>query len=291
MPQSLGFAALILVTLIWGTTFVVIKDVLGSVSVPVLLALRFSLAGLLLVWVRPKTKSLRAGLILGVLIFLGYATQSIGLVTTTASKSGFITGLSVILTPLLAGLWLRERVTTKIIVACLVALAGLGFLSIRGEGAFGGLNSGDVWTLGTAFAYALYIIYLGEVARHHGIWELSALQIWLVALFAWVWAAPDLSAVTQIDLSSFLKIAYLAVFPTVVTSALQTWGQRSVSASVAALIFVLEPVFAATFAYIILGESLGPVGLVGAGLVVSAMVLSQLRLGPRPTTVHHQQAD
>ena len=243
----------------------VIKNVLETVSVPVLLALRFGLASVALFWVRPKRSSLAPGLFLGVLIFIGYATQSVGLVFTTASKSGFITGLSVILTPLVAGLWLRERISLKIALACTVALIGLGFLTVGTDGGLGGVNVGDIWTLGTALAYALYIVYLGEVAKHYGVWELSALQIWTVAGFAWLWAAPDLGALREVDVSSLLKIGYLALFPTILTSALQAWGQRTVSASVAALIFVLEPVFAASFAYVLLGEKTWTEWIGGSG--------------------------
>ena len=281
MPRSLGVLTLVLITLIWGTTFVIVKETVATLSPALLLALRFSVAALLFVWVRPSRKALVPGLILGVLSFLGFATQTIGLVSTTASKAAFITGLSVILTPLFSALWFRYRgfqhsVPVRAHLAAAVALVGLGLMSLTGAQ---GVTAGDVWILGTAVFYAFYIIYLGEVAPKYGVLELSALQFWLMALLAWAWALPQLGQLESLSAGSVGSIVYLGVLATALVSVLQVRAQRVVSAHVAALIFVLEPVFAALFAYLLLGERLGVWGWVGAGLVGVAMLLSELRLG------------
>ena len=293
MPRRAGIFTLVLITIVWGTTFVIVKETVTTVSPALLLALRFTVAALLLAWVRPSRKALVPGLILGVLSFLGFATQTIGLVSTTASKAAFITGLSVILTPLFSALYfrygglrhsephrreLRHSVPARAYLTAAVALVGLGLMSLTGAQ---GVTAGDVWILGTAVFYAFYIIYLGEVAPKHGALELSAVQFWPMALLAWVWAAPQLGQLGSLSAGSVWSIVYLGAVATALVSVFQVRAQRVVSAHVAALIFVLEPVFAALFAYLLLGERLGVWGWVGAGLVGVAMLLSELRLGKK----------
>lgn len=284
-------ATLILITLIWGSTFVIVKETVASVPPALLLALRFSVAALLFAWVRPSRAALLPGLILGLLSLAGFASQTLGLVSTSASKAAFITGLSVILTPLFSALWFRHSVPARAYLAALVALLGLGLMSFSGPL---GVTTGDLWVLGTAVFYAFYIIYLGEVAPKYGALELSAVQFWPMAVLAWFWALPQLGQLNSLSASSAWSILYLGAVATALVSVLQVRAQRVVSAHVAALIFVLEPVFAALFAYLLLGESLGVWGWLGAGLVGVAMLLSELRLGegkpgglePTPPTPH-----
>ena len=271
---------LIVITIIWGSTFVIVKETVASVPPPLLLALRFSVAALLFAWVRPSRKAVKPGLILGVLSFAGFATQTVGLVSTTASKAAFITGLSVILTPLFSALWFRQSVPARAFGAAAVALAGLGLMSLTGPV---GVTAGDLWVLGTAVFYALYILYLAEVAPKYGALELSALQFWPMALLAWLWALPQLGQITTLSAGSVGSIVYLGAVATAFVSVLQVRAQRVVSASVAALVFVLEPVFAAAFAYLLLGESLGVWGWVGAGLIGVAMLLSELKAAETET--------
>lgn len=274
LRSTLGFVTLVFITLIWGSTFVVVKETLATVSPSLLLALRFSLAAVLLAWVRPSRAALVPGLILGMLSFLSFATQTIGLVSTTASKAAFITGLSVILTPLISALWFRHSVPLRAYLAAGVALAGLALMSFTGVQ---GVTAGDLWILGTAIFYALYIIYLGEVAHKHGALELSAVQFWPMALLSWLWALPQLGQMGSLSSNTLLSILYLGTVATALVSVLQVRAQRVVSAHVTALVFILEPVFAALFAYLLLGESLGLWGWVGAGFIGVAMPMSELR--------------
>lgn len=274
MSPLLSVLLLVLVTVIWGTTFAVVKETLTTVSVPLLLALRFSLASLLLGWVRPARKTFGPSLVLGGLLFAGFATQTLGLSLTTASKAAFITGLSVILTPILGALWFRQRVPPRGFVGAGLAVAGLGLLTLGGEA---GLNVGDLWVLGTAVFYALYIIYLGEVTRQHDPLALSAMQLWPVTVLCWLWALPEVGAVADVQPSALIAIVYLAVAATALTTWLQTVAQRVVPAYAAALIFALEPVFAALFAYLLLAETLSAQGWLGGALVVLAMVVAEFR--------------
>lgn len=275
MSQRLGILTLIGITVIWGTTFVIVKDLLTALSVPLLLTLRFSVAGLLLAGARPKATSLRAGFILGVLVLVGYATQTIGLQFTSASNSAFITGFSVILTPVLGAWFFRQRLGLRVYLACLIALIGLALMTLSD---LERINIGDIWTLATAISYALYILYLGQVAHRHSALGLSALQIWLVALVGWFWLLPTVGELRSVTPAMLAQIIYLAAFPTVLTSFLQAKAQRVVPAHLAALIFVLEPVFAGVFAYLLLGERLGTPELTGAALVLVAMTMSQWRM-------------
>lgn len=272
-----GVLLLVLVTFIWGSTFAVIKEAIQIVPVPILLALRFSFAALVLLWVKPERKTLVPGLVLGVLSFAGYATQTIGMLTTSASKAAFITGLSVILTPIVGAIWLRQKIPVRAWLAAFLALVGLGLMTLN---PYEGLVIGDVWVLGTALAYALYIVYLGEIAAYHKPVVLTSLQIIVVALLSWGWAVPDLHTLKHLGETEIYALLYLAVFATVLVLWLQTLAQRVVPAYTAALIFALEPVFAAVFAYCMLGEMLSPQGWLGGALVVTAMILGELRCSP-----------
>lgn len=280
MPFPLGVAVLVLITLVWGTTFAVVKEALLDIPAPLLLALRFGVAALLLVWVKPQRRALLPGVVLGLLGFAGFATQTLGLEVTTASKAAFITALSVILTPLASAFWFRNRVPPKAFFAGALALLGLGLMtltSVEGVSGSGGINTGDLWILGTALAYALYIVYLGEVAREHSALVLASVQLWVMAGLAWFWALPELGALREVAPETLLAILYLGIIATALVAVMQAWAQRVVPAYLAALIFVLEPVFAALFAYLMLGEALGVVGWLGGGLVVLAMLISEVR--------------
>jgi drug/metabolite transporter (DMT)-like permease len=287
LSPRLGLVFLIVITLIWGSTFVVVKETLATLSPALLLALRFSVAALLLVWVPLPRSVWRAGLILGGLSFVGFATQTVGMTMTTASKAAFITGFSVVLTPLVSALWFRLRVPARAYLAALTALAGLGLMTLTGPV---GVSAGDFWVLATALAYALYIVYTGEVAQRHGALALSAAQLWPMAALAWVWAWPQVGELQEVTFGAGLSVVYLAAIATALVAVMQIAAQRVVAAHVAALVFVLEPVFAAGFAYLLLGESLGLWGWVGGALVGAAMLLSELKLGKGRTPAHATDA-
>lgn len=276
VPFPLGVAVLVLVTVIWGTTFVVVKETLEVLPVPLLLALRFSAALLLFVWVPLRRKALKPAMLLGLIAFGAFAAQTIGLSITTASKAAFITGLSVILTPMVSAVWFRNRIPPRAWASAGVALVGLALMTLWGE-RVGGLNAGDLWVLVTALGYALYVVYLGEAVERAPALPMAAWQHLPMALLAWAWAWPHAGMLPEVPLTAYAAVGYLAVVATAGVAVLQTYAQKVVPAYLAALIFVLEPVFAAVFAYWLLGERLGPVGWVGAALVLVAMTLAELR--------------
>lgn len=276
MPFPVGVAVLVLITLLWGTTFVVIKETLTVVPVPLFLALRFTMALAFFVWVPLPRGAVRPAMVLGLLSFAGFGTQTLGLALTTASKAAFITGLSVVLTPMVGAIWLRSRVPVRAWAAAFVALAGLGMMTLGGE-QIAGVNGGDLWVLATALAYALFIVYLGRVATTAPAMALAGWQHLPMAALAWLWAIPHLSELGSLPLAAWAGIFYLAAVCTALIAVLQTYAQRVVPPHLAALIFVLEPVFAAWFAFLLLGERLGLLGWLGGGLVVLAMALAEFR--------------
>lgn len=276
VSPAVGVISLVLVTVIWGTTFVVVKEALDTIPVALLLAVRFTLAALLLAWAKWDRRALVPALVLGLLSFAGFATQTAGLAITSASNAAFITGLSVILTPLVARVWLKRALSARVLLAASVALAGLGLMTLRNG--FAAVNAGDLLVLVTALTYAMYIVYLGEVAGKVRGTSLAMMQHLPMAALAWLWAAPEVGKLASVPIGTYLAILYLAVVATALVAVIQTYAQRVVPAHLAALIFVLEPVFAAGFAMLLIGERLGTLGWLGASLILVAMVLAEGRL-------------
>lgn len=274
VSTPVGLFLLLLVTLIWGTTFVVIKDALDVISPALLLALRFTAALLLMSWIKFDRKALKPALILGVLSFAGFAFQTVGIDLSSASNAAFITGLSVVLTPVVARLFWKQTTTPIVWIAAGIALLGLVIMTLR-DG-FGAVSIGDVLVLVTAVSYAFYIVYLGEIANDYKVSSIAMMQFLPMALLSWLWAIPDIHLIPTLPLSAWLAIIYLAAIATVAVTFFQIIGQRVVSASVASVVYTLEPVSAGLFAYFLLGEQLGTLGWIGGGIMVFAMLLTQL---------------
>jgi drug/metabolite transporter (DMT)-like permease len=281
--------ALAVCTLLWGSTFVVVKNSLDHSSVFVFLAMRFTLAGICMAISRPavfrvlQREEIFAGVRLGFFMFCGYAFQTAGLRYTTASNSGFITGSSVVLVPLILVLFWGKRVTLWVYFGTLAAAAGLYFLTVPLTGV-AHLNHGDVLTFFAAISYAVHIILVGEYARERSAAALSVLQVLACALLAWLtamgadairWQPMWFHSTTQL----WIGIAVCAVFATGVAFSLQLWAQQYTSPSHAAILFTLEPVFAVITSYLVLGERLGLRSLAGAGLVLAGILAAEL-LGP-----------
>jgi len=281
--------ALAFCTLLWGSTFVVVKNSLDDSSVLVFLALRFTLAGICMAAFRPQVfrvlqrDEIFAGVRLGFFMFCGYAFQTAGLRYTTASNSGFITGSSVVLVPLILALFWGKRVTWWVYFGTIAAAAGLYFLTVPATGV-AHLNRGDVLTFFAAMSYAVHIILVGDYAREHSAAALSVLQVLACALMAWLtafgahairWQPMRFHSTSQL----WMGIAVCAVLATAVAFSLQLWAQQFTTPSHAAIIFTLEPVFAAIASYLVLGERLGLRSIAGAGLVLAGILAAEL-LGP-----------
>jgi drug/metabolite transporter (DMT)-like permease len=315
--KLVGILALSVVTLIWGSTFVVIKGAVDSLAPGSLILARFSLAALALTplfALQARGRALWfAGLELGFYSWLAFTTQAFGLLFTSASRSAFITAVSVVLVPALA-IFVGRRPSVRIFLAALLALAGVALLGWDGAPP----NRGDAWTLVAALVYAVYVLRLERHAQRLDVRGLSLTQIWGVLPFALAWAlweagtgsactlagpagaATALAGATgagtglaqapamlyacwaEVPASAWRSVAYLALAATALTTSLQTLGQSRVSAFEAALIYTSEPVWAAIFAGFLLGERFGFGGWLGASLVILAMLLGQSGGRPKP---------
>ncbi len=268
-PRLAGALVLVLLTLIWGSSFAVIRGAVASFPPSLLVFLRFLVAALLFVpWLVRRRGWGLAGLELGFWLVLGYGTQAVGLATTTAGRSAFITALSVVLVPVFAGA-LGRAVPRRVWLGAALAFAGVGLLTYDGAPP----NRGDLWTLGTAVTYAILILRLEDYARRLSVGRLTLAQIFGVLAWSALWVAIDRPAPAAVP---WPAVVYLGVVATALATWLISLGQSRVSAAEAAVIYALEPVWAAIFAYLLLGEALGPRGLLGGGLVLAATLYSQL---------------
>ncbi len=266
-----GVWVLVLVTLLWGSTFVVVKGAIAQLHPAWLSCIRFLISAVCcLPWLKWQPLSLRIGLELGFWLVLGYGCQAIGLEFTSASRSAFITSLNAVILPLMLGL-MGHVVQRRLWGAVGLAVAGVGLLSHDGSPP----NLGDLWTLGTAVSYAIYIWRLEHYSHCLPSLSLAAAQIWGTTGFALLWALATPHAIPSWQSLDWGSLLYLSLLATALTVWLQTWGQRRVSAVEASILFALEPLWAALFAFVILGERFGLQGWLGAGLILSALLLSQ----------------
>ncbi len=276
-------AALILNTVIWGATFVVVKQALRDVSPVLFLALRFTLASVALLvlfrgsWSHPQNPrwSLMGGAIAGVFLFSGYAFQTIGLQFTTAPKSAFLTGLTSVITPLLAALLYRTRPGLAESGGVLMATAGMALMTLRG--ATPGMNRGDLLTLGCALCYALHILTLSRYTARASFELIATTQIGVSALLAWSlfrWMeTPHIRWTPGV----WAAIAVTGLFATAVAFTFQAWAQRYTSSTRTALILMLEPVFAWITSYLLTGETLSRRAAAGATLILAGILMVELK--------------
>jgi drug/metabolite transporter (DMT)-like permease len=278
-------------TFIWGASFVVVKAALMDASVFAFLAIRFAVAASVLAAVcfralrTLNAASLRAGAVMGCCMFGGYAFQTAGIHLTTPSKAAFVTGFSVVLVPVFLGAFARQRIGPAIWTGALVAVAGLYYLTVPSSG-FGDLNRGDLLVLCGAVAFAFHIIAISRYARRHSPGVLNLLQVTMTLLM--ICLAGSFLSVTGREsfevawTARFLAAALLTgVLATAVAFSVQVWAQQHTSASHAAIVFTLEPVFAALTSFIFFHERLGLRALAGAALILAGILLAELE-GPAP---------
>jgi len=281
---------LVVCTLLWGATFVVVKNALSHASVFVFLSLRFTLAAALMAVYRFKAlrtvnkEEFLAGAALGIFMFGGYAFQTAGLLYTTPAKSGFVTGSSVVLVPLLLAIFWRKHLARWAYGGALCAVVGLYFLTVPIEG-LARLNRGDILTFVAAALYAVHIILVGDYTQRHSHGALSVLQVAACAGLAWVstgflattgWDPARFDASREL----FIGIAICAVFATAAAFSIQLWAQQYTTPSHAAIIFTLEPVFAVITSYLVIGERLNTRSIIGAIFVLGGILIAELLGAP-----------
>ena len=297
--QSLADAALLLVTLIWGATFVMVKDAVSVFPVFSFMTLRFSLAALalapLVIWQsRHSTgvlsklesaeslqrtsrggiaRSLLPSAVIGLALFTGYAFQTAGLQLTTPAKAGFITGLSVAIVPVVSALLLRHSPPRNAWLGVGLATLGLALLSLTVDFR---IRPGDLLVFGCAIAYAAHILLLGHHAPRHEPFKLTLGQVITVALCSGV-AALIFDQRVALTGQVVFAAAFTGILATAAAFGVQTIAQRFTTTTHTALIFSAEPVFAGLFSLLLIGELLGPRQLLGCALILAGMLVAELR--------------
>ncbi len=294
MKRFTAEGALLLTALLWGVTFVIIKMSLTNVSPLLFVSLRFTIAALILfpfavsLIRRASREAIAGGIILGLLNFSGFATQTVGLNFTSATKSGFITGTFVIFTPIVQLIIEKRKPKKENIFGIALVILGLIFLSSKGTSLFDvfseigkNFNVGDFFTLLCALSYSFYIVYLDLVSKKYDYKLLVFLQIIVTGICGWLFVL--ILAGTGFEQQHFsinglvlFSVIYTALFATIVATTLQTKFQKVVTPTKAAIIFSLEPIFAAVFAFLIINEKISNFGFVGCIFIFTGLLVSEL---------------
>ena len=269
--------AMVAVTAVWGSTFVLVRDAVAQIPPFTFIAYRFLAAALLLAALRPRlaavgSPELAAGAAAGLALFAGYGFQTVGLQYTTASNAGFITGLSVVLTPLFAGLLLRQPPGRWPVTGALLAAAGLALLSLQRLE----VRQGDALVFGCAVAFAAHILLLGRFAPRFSSYRLAVVQLAAAGLLALAWAGFAGDLVVPGSAEVWLALVITSVAASAGAFLIQTRAQREVSPTRTAVILTMEPVFAGLFGFLLAGERLSGRGWLGAGLILAGMLVAEL---------------
>lgn len=276
--RKTGWAAiaLILVAASWGATFVLMKPAIQSQPFYDFLATRFTLAVLVMIAVRPSVVKninrdvLLKGVPIGALLGFGYVTQTIALELTTAAITGFLTGLYVVATPLLAWLFLRQRVTRKVLVGVVLATIGLALISVNFENFR--IEVGQVWGILCAFFFAAHIVGLGIFSRGLNTYALTVVQLATCGVISWAGALVDGYQAPETG-DVWFAVIFSAVFATAIAFFVQTWAQSHMDASRVAIILTSEVVFAAAIAVAVGQEVLSLQVLIGGVVLICSMLV------------------
>jgi len=276
--NRLAILALFGVTAAWGASFVLMKPAIERQPIPDFLATRFVIAAIILILVRPSVlanippRVWWTGGIAGIFLSLGYVTQTIGLHYATAAITGFLTGLYVVGTPLLAWLLFRQSLSRKVIVAASLGLLGLGIISINSFG----MGVGDLWIIVGALFFALHIVVLGRWAPGHDSYALTVVQIIVVAIITAIMTFADGDGyVAPPDLDVWIAVLVTAVFATALAFLLQTWAQSKMDASRVAIILTAEVPWAAGLSVAVGQETLAVRTIIGGCIMFAAMLIAE----------------
>jgi len=265
---------MVLVAAAWGAAFVLMKPAVAKQPIFDFLAIRFTLATVAMIIAKPailrriNAQVLWRGIPLGALLGLGYVTQTIGLNVSTAAVTGFITGLYVVLTPLLGWFIFKKRVSPIVIWGVALATLGLAFISIHGAS----IEIGQLWVIACAVFFAAHIVGLGRFSPNQDIYALTVVQLAMVAIINWVLALPD-GYQSPPDGSVWFAVIFTAIFATAIAFFVQTYAQSIMDASRVAIILTLEVVFAAAMSVAVGQEVLSLQTIIGGSLMLGSMLL------------------
>lgn len=278
--MKLNDTALLVVAFVWGLTFVMVKESLYYISPFKFLFFRFSLSFVLLLIISAKkikyidTYILTYGLFIGVALFLGYGFQTVGLQYTTPANAGFITGLSVVIVPFLSFVLLKQKPGGYAILGVVCAFFGLFFLSFHNYG----MNTGDFLVLLCAISFAMHIILVGKYAPVHDPVLLTTVQIGMVAVLSGVFSINQESVLNATVVQALI---ITALFATVFAFLIQNMAQKHTPPTRTAVIFAMEPVFAAVCSYVLINEVFTVRKIVGCVLILAGMLITEAKAGDK----------
>ncbi len=270
--------ALIGVAIVWGATFVLVKDAVERYPLYGFLGLRFAIAVAAFALLFPrsflrfKPGTLQVGLLAGSLLTAGYVFQTWGLQGTTASKAAFITGMFVVITPLMQGVLLRLPPRGLTLLGVGLAVVGLWLLS---GASVDGWTAGDTRVLMCAFAYAAHMIVLGSLGTRHDVGALTITQLAVVAVACGAVSLAFEQPGLPVDRSVWFALVVTGVFASAAAFGIQTYAQRHISPTRTALVLVTEPAFGGLFGWLA-GDYFGIGGLAGSALILGGMVIAEL---------------
>ncbi len=271
--------ALLSVAAVWGLAFVVMKDAIERQTVNNFLFSRFVVAVLVMILIRPQCLKLfnrdllLRGSLAGLFLGTGYILQTLGLARTGAAITGFITGLYIVFTPLLAAIILKARITALTWICVGVATAGLALLSLQGWS----IGFGELLVLGSAFAFGAHIIALGKWSGGRDAYALTVVQLSVCGVMSGVASIFEGGYQLPPDGGVWATVIFTAVFATAVAFVVQTWSQAHMSTTKVAVVLTMEVVFAAFFAIVFGGEILTLQKTIGGVLVLIAMFVIVLK--------------
>lgn len=280
--------ALVAVCAVWGSTFLIVQNAVARMPVMDFLAVRFTVATFVMFALRPTClrgmtlQGLRRGVALGMVLGAGYITQTYGLRFASATVSGFITGMFVVLTPVISWLILGKKVNRNTILAVVLATVGLALLSLHGWS----VGAGELLTLACAVFFAVHIVGLGEWSAKYDAYGFALLQITTVAVIALLAALPGGIKLPP-DASTWGTVGITAVFATAAAFLVQTWTQSLVPAVTAAIIMTMEPVFAGIFGVLFGKNQLTVQIIFGAVCVLTAMLMVALKSSAKTTKLEN----
>jgi drug/metabolite transporter (DMT)-like permease len=287
----LAVLALLGVGFVWGAAFVLMKDAIKQQPYMDFLATRFTVAFLAMLILRPRVSlkfekgDVSYGALLGVVLALGYITQTIGLELTTAATSGFLTGLYVVFTPLIAWLVMRQSVAKRVIAGVVIALAGLAVFS--GAATDVEFQLGQIWLVACAVFYAIHILLLGKHGKGRSAYRFAMLQIGWMAVVTWGFAIVD-GYQPPPNAEVWFAIFFTAILSTVLAFWIQTWAQTLIDPARVALIITSEVIFTALVAVAVGQEPITFAMIIGGGLMFAAMLIVEWPSKKQPVRLQTQ---
>lgn len=275
--SRLAYAALLLMAILWGSTLVVMKGAYARMDPASLLVDRYLVSAITFGVFFPKAwkasrSTIAKGVVLGLLFSAGQLLQALGLERTSAAVNGFIAGLYVVVTPLLAALFLGKKVNRQVWIAVALATIGLGSLALNPASLGSGIGIGELLTFASAVVFAGHILLTGKVATPNNVISLGLYQTLTVTLVCTLFAAPG-GIVAPTTVSDWTAVCYLGIVCGTLTILLQSWAQTRVDATRSAVVMCTEPLWGAAFAVGIAGEVVTGQMVFGALTILAAMVL------------------